>query len=90
MLINITLRLYELEETSSLNLPFTIILSIWRFIDISCKLYIGLINIFPQLQGWVLCFCSVDRMFFVLQPHNFNFKNKLIFKIILSVITVFV
>ena len=73
-----------------INLPFTTIPSIWTFNAPYCKFFIGFINILPQLQGWILCFCSVDRLCLVVKPHSFKFKNKFIFKIILLFITVIV
>ena len=52
-------------------LPFAIIPSLWEINDTNCKIYSLILIIFPEIQGWILLFCSLDRLFFVLRPKRF-------------------
>jgi hypothetical protein len=62
-------------------LPFAIIPSLWEINDTNCKIYSLSLILFPEIQGWILLFCSLDRLFFVLRPKRFLFKDKLNFKL---------
>ena len=72
-------------------LPFAIIPSFMNINDTNCRIYSSLLILIPEVQGWVLSFCSLDRLAFILRPKKFLFKDKLKFKLIVClVITVII
>ena len=62
-------------------LPYGVAPIITDLTNVTCKIYEVLNAFFPGIKSWVLAFCSLDRLIFVLSPHKFQFKNKLKFQL---------
>ena len=62
-------------------LPFALIPAIWEINSIDCKIFLTFSLFIAEIQAWVLAFCSIDRLVFIVSPTRFLFRKNLKFQI---------
>ena len=56
-------------------LPFALIPAIWEINFIDCKIFLTFSLFIAEIQAWVLAFCSIDRLVFIVSPTRFLFRK---------------
>ena len=62
-------------------LPFALIPAIWEINFIDCKIFLTFSLFIAEIQAWILAFCSIDRLVFIVSPTRFLFRKNLKFQI---------
>jgi hypothetical protein len=74
-------------------LPIMLFSPIWIINTVNCKILVGFYVLIVKIQAWITTLSSIDRMISVIKPHDYLYKNKLIFQLstmIISVIILFI
>ena len=79
-----------LNIITSIYLPLEMVPSIMYINETNCKIFIALAIIIPQIKSWLIAFCSIDRLLFIIAPTKFMFKENFKFIIILIGSTVLI